>query len=61
MVSSVPRKALSRCFKLLVKGLRAADEAHAGQTVAPLLQGLPRCLDHRGMIGQAQIIVRAEV
>ena len=48
-------------FKLLVKGLRAANKAYAGQTVAPLPQGLPGCLNHRGMIGQAQIIVRAEV
>ena len=61
MVSSVPRNALMSRFKLLVQRLRAADEAHAGQAVAPVVERLPRGLDHRGMVGQAQVIVRAQV
>ena len=48
-------------FQLLVQRLRAADEAHAGQPIAPLIESLPRRRDHDGMIGQAQIIVRAQV
>ena len=35
MVSSVPRNAVIRGFELLVQRLRAADEADAGQAVAP--------------------------
>ena len=61
MVSSVPRNSLRRLFELLVDGLRAADEAHGGQAVAPVVERLRGGGDDRGMVGQAEVIVGAEV
>ena len=48
-------------LQLLMNGLRAADEANAGQTVAPLVERSPGGLDHARMVGQAQVIVGAEI
>jgi len=48
-------------FKLLVDGLRTADESNASEAVTPVVQRLLRGLDHRRMIGKAKIIVRAKI
>ena len=60
-MSSVPRNSLSLRFELLVDLLRAADEADAGHAVAPAVEGLVGGGDHLGMVGQAEIVVGAEV
>ena len=41
--------------------LRAADEPHRCQPVAPTVERLVRGLDDRGMVGQAEIIVGAQI
>ncbi len=41
--------------------LRTADEPHRGDPVAEALQRLVRRLKHRGMIGEPEIVVRAEI
>ena len=41
--------------------LRAADEAHGRQAVAPAVERLVRGRDHAGMIGQAEVVVGAQV
>ncbi len=61
MVSSMPRKLLEPVLQLLMDGLRAADKAHAGQAVSPILQRLLRGGDDGGMIRQAEVVVRAEI
>ena len=61
MVSSVPRNSLRLGFQLLVNALRAADEAHRRQPVAPAVQRLMRGGEHVRVFGQAQIIVGAEI
>ena len=61
MVSSVPRNAQRRRFQLLVDGLGAADEAHGGQAVAPLVEGRVGGCDDVGMVGQAEVVVGAHV
>ena len=48
-------------FELLVQILRAADEPNRGKPVAESLQAIRRCLDNGRMIGQAQVIVGAEI
>ena len=48
-------------LKLLVDALRAADEAHAGAAVTPLLQRVVRGLFHRRMLGETEVIVRAKI
>ena len=50
-----------RRFELLVHGLRAADEAHRGHAITETVDGAMRRLADRGMIGQAQVVVSAEV
>jgi len=45
----------------LVQVLRAADEAHRGQAETVLIQGLVGGLDQIGMVGQAKVIVGAEI
>ena len=40
--------------------LRAADEAHGGQAVAPAVQARRRLADGR-VVGQAEVVVRAEI
>ena len=61
MVSSVPRNSLSLGFELLVDALGAADEAHAGQAVAPLVERRLGGCGHGRMLRQAQVIVGAQV
>ena len=48
-------------FQLLVDILGAADEADGGHAVATLVHGLLGGLDEAGIVGQAQIVVGAEV
>jgi hypothetical protein len=48
-------------LQLLVQRLGAADEAHAGQPVAPLVERLVRGLQERLVAGEAEVVVRAEV
>src|SRR5690606_2935039 len=48
-------------LELLVQVLGAADEAHRGHAEAVRVQRFLRRLDHRRMVGQAQVVVGAEV
>ncbi len=48
-------------LKFLVDALGAADEAHRGQSVSPTVERLVRGGDEFGVIGKAEIVVRAEV
>ena len=48
-------------LELLVDALRAADEAHAGQAVAPLVDRRLGRRGHGRMLRQAQVIVGAQV
>ena len=48
-------------LQLLVNGLGAADEAHAGEAISPFLERLPSRLDDLGMIGESEIVVGAEI
>jgi len=48
-------------LELFVDGLRAADEAHAGQAVSPLSQRLVRGFDDVRMIRQPEIVVGAKI
>ena len=48
-------------FQLFVQLLRAADEAHAGKAIALLLEALMGRLNDLGMIGEAEVVVGAEV
>src|SRR5271156_2274006 len=41
--------------------LRSADEANAGQSIAPFLECIPGSFNDRRMVCQAKIIVRAEI
>ena len=61
MVSSVPRNSRELGFELLVEALRAADEPHAGQAVAPLVDSGLGGGGYRRMLRQAQIVVGAQV
>ena len=55
MASSVPRK------QLPVHGLRAADEPHRGHAVALGIDGTMRRFTHRGVIGEPEIVIGAQV
>ncbi len=48
-------------FKLLVEILGATDKAHGGHAEAPLLHGLLRSLDKARGVGEAEIVVGAEI
>ena len=48
-------------FQLLVEVLGAADEADGGHAVAALLHGLFGGGDETGVVGQAKVVVGAEV
>ena len=61
MVSSVPRNCETRCFQLQVQVLGAADEAHAGHAEAALVHGVLGGGDDVRVVGQAQVVVGAEV
>ena len=54
-------KRAERTFEVLVDLLGAADEAHAGHAVAPVVERFVRSPDDLRMIGQAKIIVGAEI
>ena len=61
IVSSVPRNSLRRRSSCLWICLGAADEAHRRHAVAPAVERLMGGLDHRRVIGQAQVVVGAHV
>ena len=48
-------------FKLLMKSLRAADKADGSEAVAPLIERFVSGSDYFRMVGQAEIVVRAEI
>ena len=48
-------------LELAVDVLRAADEAHRGHAVAALAERVARGRQHGGVIGQAEVVVGAEV
>jgi hypothetical protein len=61
MVSSVAEEVGDLRLELLVQVLRAADEAHRGHAEAVAVERvLGRC-DHLGVVGQAEVVVGAEV
>ena len=60
-MSSVPRNALRLRLELLVELLRAADEAHARETIAPAPKRLMRGGLHRRMLRKTEVIVRAKI
>ena len=61
IVSSVPRNSGQTLLELLVQRLRPADEAHRRHPEAPALERVTRRLDHGRMIGEPEVVVRAEV
>ena len=61
MVSSVPRKAREPRLQRLVHVLRAADEAHRGHAVAVAVERRLAGRDQRRMVGEAEVVVGAEV
>ena len=48
-------------FERLVRGLRAADEAHRRQAEPELVERFPGRRDESRVVGKAQIVVRAKV
>ena len=50
-----------RLFELTMQRLRAADEAHRGHAEAELVHGAARRRDDVGVIGEAEVIVGAEI
>ena len=48
-------------LELLVDVLGAADEPHRGHAVAPRVERRRGRLDERGVVGEAEVVVRAEV
>ncbi len=48
-------------LELLVQRLRAADEPHRRHAESPLLECVPGGLDHGRMVGEAEVVVGAEV
>ena len=48
-------------FELPMHALGAADEPHRGDAVAVAIERLVRRLKHRGMIGESQVVVGAEI
>ena len=61
MVSSVPRNLETRGFQFQVQVLGAADEAHAGHAEAARVHGVLGGGDDVRVVGQAQVVVGAEV
>ena len=61
MVSSVPRKAREPALEFAVHGLGPADEAHRGHAVAVAVERRVRGGDDRRVIGEAEVVVGAEV
>ena len=50
-----------RLFKLTMQRLRAADEAHRGHAEAEFVHGAARRGDDVGVVGEAKVIVGAEI
>ena len=50
-----------RCLELAVDVLRAADEAHRRHAVAALAEHVARRREHGRVVGQAEVVVGAEV
>ena len=48
-------------LQLLVQGLRAADEAHRGDTEPVLVERLVRGFPNFRVVGQSEVVVRAEI
>ena len=48
-------------LQLAVECLRAADEPHGGHSVPPAVERLVRGGDHLGVVGEAEVVVGAEV
>src|SRR5205807_6188202 len=48
-------------FQLFMDSLRAADETHARHSIAPTIERFLRRCYYRRMLGQAQIIISAQV
>ena len=61
MVSSVPRNALRRASRRLWGKLGAADGPHRRHAEAVPVQCVPRGLDQPRMVGEAQVVVGAQV
>ena len=61
MASSLPKNRAIGRFELLVHVLGAADEADRGQAVAVALQAVVGGRDDVGMVGEAEVVVGAEV
>ena len=61
MLSPLPKNCAICCFELLVDVLRAADEADAGEAVAPGFQPFEGRGDDVRVVGEAEVVVRAEV
>ena len=60
-MSSWPRNADEPRLELLVHLLGAADEADGGHAVAPAVQRLVGGGDDLGVVGEAEVVVGAEV
>src|SRR5690606_17318766 len=56
-----PEEVRDRLLELLVQVLGAADEAHRGHAEAVRVQRLLGGLDHGRVVGQAEVVVGAEV
>jgi hypothetical protein len=48
-------------FQILVDLLRAADEAHGRHAVTVAIERTLRCLANGGVVGEPQIVVRAQI
>ena len=61
MLSSLRKKLRDLLLEPLVDVLRAADEPHRREAVAPRLESLLGRGDDVGVVGQAEVVVGAEV
>ena len=61
MVSSVLQERRDAALEILVDLLRAADEAHRREAVAPVVERLVRGRDHLGVRRQPEVVVGAEI
>ena len=59
--SSVRKKAGEPSLEVLVDLLGAADEPHARHAVAPAVERLLGRGDDTGVVGEAEVVVRAEI
>jgi len=61
ITSSVPRNPARPLLECLVGGLRAANEAHRGHTVAVLIDRALRRRTHHRVVGETQVVIGAQV